>query len=311
MNETRLNTPVKPLGAGLTNKAHLLPRQILVEHFSIRAKSKEKIEILCDQERFGFFVCLSGENRITLKETREVIYTRKGGCGAYHEPEGLSSTAVYGIDEPFSMLSITMPPYTLETVFPKGKDASSRLFREKTRFTNRPYAFRFFAVQPLINTAVSQILNPPVDSDLFPAYLEGKVLEIISLMLQTLCTRQSAPDFSPSLSGVETAKLFHARTLLDENLETPPSPIEMAKQCGIGIDRMNRGFKELFGRTTSQYLRDRRMEKARNLLASGECNVTDVCLQVGYSNLSHFAKLYRNYFGHSPVKDRKQFFPVP
>jgi AraC-like DNA-binding protein len=310
MNEILPNTLVKHLGAGLTNLVYLLPRQILVERFRIQAESKEQIEISCEQERFGFFVCLSGENRITLKEAGEVIYIRKGVCGAYHEPEGLLNTAVYGTDEPFSILSITMPPEALETVFSKGKDARSRLFQEKTRFPNRPYAVRFFSVQPLINTAVSQILTPPVDPDLFPVYLEGKVLEIISLMLQTLCARDSSPDFSPSLNGVETAKLFHARTLLDEYLETPPSLIEIAGQCGLGVDRMNRGFKELFGRTTSQYLRDRRMEKARSLLASGDCNVTDACLQVGYSNLSHFAKLYRNYFGHSPVKDRKQFFPA-
>ena len=302
---------VSPSEVDLTVQAHTLPRQILVEHFRIRTESKQQIEITSDQERMGFFVCLSGEDRLTLEDTKEIIYFRKGVCGAYYEPEGLLSKAVYCPGEVFSMLSITMPPETLESVFPKGVNTLSGLFREYKNFPNRSYAVRFFPVQPLINTAVSQILSPPVDQDFLPVYLEGKVLEIISLMFQTLCAHGSSRDFSPSLNAVETAKIFHARALLEENLETPPSPIEIAGQCGLGIDRMNRGFKELFGQTISQYLRDRRMEKANILLVSGDCNVTDACFKVGYSNLSHFAKLYRNYFGHSPVKDKKQFFPAP
>ncbi len=181
---------------------------------------------------------------------------------------------------------------------------------QKKKFPNRPYAFRFFPVQPLISTAVSQLLSPPVGQELFPAYLEGKVLEIISLMLQRLCDESSNANFSPSLNKKEGAKLFQARALLEENLETPLSPIEIAGQCGLSVDRMNRGFKELFGQTISQYLRDLRMEQAKILLTSGQCSVTDACFRVGYSNLSHFAKLYRNYFGHSPVKDKKRFFPV-
>lgn len=294
----------------MTTRVHALPRQILVEHFCIRTGSGQRIDLPCDQERLGFFVCLSGENRLTVKDTREVLHIRKGVCGAYHEPKGLSSTAVYGPDEPFNMLSITMPQETLENVVANNEDVLFHLFRQKHKFSNQSYAFRFCPVQALINTAVFQILNPPVDLNLFDAYLEGKVLEIISLMLQTLCLNDKSQNFSLCRNKMETAALFQARALLEQDLEAPPSPIEIAGQCGLGIDRMNRGFKALFGRTISQHLRDCRMEKARQLLASGDCNVTDACFRVGYSNLSHFAKLYRHYFGHSPVKDRKRFFPA-
>lgn len=309
-HETSQNGPTCPSEAELIVQAHALPRQILVEHFRIRTPSKQQMEITSERERLGFFVCLSGEDRLTLQDTRDVIYLGKGICGAYYEPKGLLNTAVYGPDEPFRVLSITMPPETLENLFSNGSEALSRLFQKK-KFPNRPYAFCLLPVQSLISTAVSQILTPPVGQEFFPAYLEGKTLEIISLMTQSLCAWNSTPERSPSLNAKETAKLFHARVLLEQNLEIPLSPIDIAGQCGLGVDRMNRGFKELFGKTISQYLRDCRMEKARSLLASGDCNVTDACFQVGYSNLSHFAKLYRNYFGHSPVKDRKRFFSAP
>ena len=292
----------------LIAQTHTLPRQILVEYFSIQTQIRQAIEIPCEQERLGFFICLSGQDRLTLNDTKDVVYIRRGVCGIYHEPEGLFNTAEYHPAEPFAMLSITMPIKTLETVFSKGRQALKKLLREKGKFPARPYAFLCFETQPLIQTAASQILTPPVDRDLFPAYLEGKVLEIAALMLQTLCTGSFGHGACPSLDKAETAKLLQARAVMSENLELPPSPLEIAGQCGLGIDRMNRGFKRMFGQTPAQYLRDCRMEKAKALLASGDCNVTDACFRVGYSNLSHFAKVYRNYFGHSPVKDRKQFF---
>ncbi len=293
----------------LTVQRHHLPRQILVEHFCIQTAAKQQVAVTSEQERLGFFVCLSGEDRVSLQDSKEVIHICKGVCGAYFEPKGLLNNAVYRPDEPFSVLSVTMPPEILASAFSTGNEALCRLWQEK-RLPNRPYAFRCLSVQPLINSIVSQIFNPPVNQEIFPVYLEAKVLEIISLMLQLLCAQDSSTISSLSLNSQETAKLFEIRALLEEELEALPSPAQIAKQCGLGIDRMNRGFKELFGQTISQYLRDCRMEKARLLLMSGDCNVTDACFKVGYSNLSHFAKSYRRYFGHSPVKDRKKIFPI-
>ncbi|PIE68941.1 MAG: hypothetical protein CSA21_05275 [Deltaproteobacteria bacterium] len=307
-NNTSQNMLSFPSEADLIVQTHTLPRQILVEYIRINTKTKQQITITSEQERLGFFICLSGEDRLTLQDSKEVIYIRKGVCGAYYEPKGLLNKAIYCPDEPFRVLSISMPSKTLENTFSKGGDGLSQLFQKK-KFPNRPYAFRFLPLQPLVNTAVSQIFSPPVNQDFFPAYLEGKILEITSLMLQSLCV-DSGLDFSPSLNALETAKLFQVQALLEENFQNQLSPIEIAGQCGLSINRMNRGFKELFGRTIAQYLRDIRMEKARILLAAGDSTVTDVCFQVGYSNLSHFAKLYRNYFGHTPVKDRKRFFSV-
>ncbi len=286
-------------------QTHTLPRQIQVEHFCLKAPSKRQVEITSEQERLGFFICLSGEDRLTIEDHREVVYLRKGVCGAYYEPAGLLNKAAYSADEPFNVLSVTMPRDTLENAFFNGGDALSRLF-ERKKFPSRPYALRFFPMQPLIRTAVSQILNPPVDQDFFPAYLEAKTLELSCLMLQALCAEDGSS--SSSLSKKETARLFQVRALLEENLENPLSPIELARQCGLSVDRMNKGFKEVFGQTIFQYLRELRMEQARDLLVSGQCSVTDACFRVGYSNLSHFAKLYQHYFGHSPVKDRKRFF---
>jgi AraC-like DNA-binding protein len=294
----------------LRDQSHKLPRDILVEHFIVQTGSAHPVQVRGDRDRMGFFFCLSGYDRITVKSTQEVVHIRKGVCGVYRESKGLNRLAAYDPATPFSLLSVTMPLNTMQDLFQHGRRRLP-LFADETGWTeSRPYAFRFMPVQPQINTAVSQIINPPVDTGLLRIYLEGKALEIATLMLQALSCGQHGHGISPSLNAGETARLYHARELLTEQLQNPPSLADLARQCGFNHNRLNRGFKELFGQTVYDYLRTLRLEKARNLLASGEYNVTEACMDVGYTNLSHFAKMYRKHFGLSPIKDRKRFFPM-
>ncbi|MDR6623850.1 AraC-like DNA-binding protein [Caulobacter segnis] len=48
------------------------------------------------------------------------------------------------------------------------------------------------------------------------------------------------------------------------------------------------------------YLQDQRLQAARTLLIEQGASVTEAALQVGYVNLSQFARLYRGAFGVSP-----------
>ena len=176
--------------------------------------------------------------------------------------------------------------------------------------TGRPYAFRFMPAVPHINTAVSQVINPPVAQCLRPAYMEGKALEVTALMLEAIFSGQRGHGVIPSLNSRETALLCHAREILTSRMEDPLSLTEIARLSGLSLGRLNQGFKALFGQTAHDLLKEHRLEKARILLASGEYNVTEACMQVGYTNLSHFAKIYKQHFGVSPIKDRKRFFPI-
>ena len=52
--------------------------------------------------------------------------------------------------------------------------------------------------------------------------------------------------------------------------------------------------------TLPQYLRQIRMERAAELLRTGQCNVTEAALEVGYSSLSHFSSTFQGTFGCCP-----------
>lgn len=65
-----------------------------------------------------------------------------------------------------------------------------------------------------------------------------------------------------------------------------------------------RMFKQIYGVTPRQYLRDLRISKAKELLKKG-CPVTRVCYEVGYKSLSTFSSAFKRGTGYSPREYQK------
>ena len=63
-------------------------------------------------------------------------------------------------------------------------------------------------------------------------------------------------------------------------------------------------FKQAYGITPRQYLRDVRLSKAKELLRKG-VTVTQVCLDVGYNSLSTFSSAFKRGTGYSPLTYQK------
>ena len=71
-------------------------------------------------------------------------------------------------------------------------------------------------------------------------------------------------------------------------------------------DYLSRLFKKSMGKSISQYIRQFRMERARDLLTGTNRKVIDIGEAVGYPNYSYFCQSFREYFGSSPEKYRQE-----
>lgn len=91
-----------------------------------------------------------------------------------------------------------------------------------------------------------------------------------------------------------------ARRLLDENLGQPPGIDELARHLSVGETTLRRIFRNEFGCSMLQHLRDRRLEVARQMLRTGKWQVSQIAYRVGYSNPANFAHAYKARYGHPP-----------
>jgi AraC family transcriptional regulator len=80
----------------------------------------------------------------------------------------------------------------------------------------------------------------------------------------------------------------------------------LASQVGLSKFYFQRVFKRAMGVSPSRYHIMLRMDEARRLLRETKNSVVNVALEVGYTNPSHFAQLFRRETGLSPSDYRRQ-----
>lgn len=94
--------------------------------------------------------------------------------------------------------------------------------------------------------------------------------------------------------------LCHARDRLRETGEQSPTIEQIARELGISPFHFIRQFEAVFGVTPHQYRIAARIELAKQLLASGDHSVTDVCMEIGFSSLGSFSALFAQRVGETP-----------
>ncbi len=99
---------------------------------------------------------------------------------------------------------------------------------------------------------------------------------------------------------VRNSKLLMAMQIMENNLEDPLIPEEIAALVVLSTRQLERLFAKHLQTSPKRYYLHLRLEKARNLLRQTDLSVTDVCVACGFRSLSHFSKSYRSAFGISP-----------
>jgi AraC-like DNA-binding protein len=75
---------------------------------------------------------------------------------------------------------------------------------------------------------------------------------------------------------------------------------QFAKLSGRSISTFNREFKKAFENTPYQWIRQRRLELAHQLLQQTDKTPSRVYSEVGFEDLAHFSRSFKDHFGYNP-----------
>jgi AraC-like DNA-binding protein len=101
-------------------------------------------------------------------------------------------------------------------------------------------------------------------------------------------------------------RLGRAREFIDHCYDHPLDLDQISKKACFSRYHFLRLFRQAFNKTPHQYLTERRIERAKELLTSENLRVTDVCFEVGFQSLGSFSTLFQKYVGHAPVIYREK-----
>jgi AraC-like DNA-binding protein len=156
-------------------------------------------------------------------------------------------------------------------------------------------------ISPSMAIVLNQLLSFNLNSSIKSLYFKGKAYELLSLFFNR--SEDADIEQCPFLvDEVNVAKLKKAKDIVIANMAEPPSLQELADSIGLSLKKLKEGFKQIYGDTVYSFLFDYKMEVARKLLESGDHNVNEVGLKVGYSTSSHFIAAFKKKFGTTPKK---------
>jgi AraC-like DNA-binding protein len=191
-------------------------------------------------------------------------------------------------------INIEVDVYYLKNLIPPA-DRSSVL---QSLLQNTVPLFFEQLLYPALLKVVEEILNPPGDNTFRLFFLRIKAEELICRLLMEIDKREEKQLYPLNYRDINV--LYRIRDQIIGNIQTPPVIADLATQAAMSPSKLKRLFRQIFGNSIFNYYQQFRMKEAAHLLKTESLSVTAVGYQLGFSNLSHFSKLFESHIGMKP-----------
>lgn len=240
-------------------------------------KNKDELEVKCNNED-GLLYSQKNHSSILLStnDLRTEIRFPAGSSIQY---------VVVGItaDRLRSVLSIDKPNGTIQTI---TADHASFLFFEN--------------LDPEMELLLANIVSVDMNNSLNQFYVQIKVQELMYLLFSKLSLRENTTF--KSINSNDAEKLLVIRNEILRDLGTPPVLNELSRIASMSETKLKQLFRQTFGDSIYNYYQKARMEEAAFLLKQARHTVSQVGYELGFSNLSHFSRLFEKQYGITPKK---------
>ena len=154
---------------------------------------------------------------------------------------------------------------------------------------------------PMISVVLNQMAQQSVHESMHNLYLRAKVFELMSLYFNK--DKEMDVEQCPFLvDDKNIKKIRRAKDIIISRMTEPPTLNDLANEVEISLKKLKEGFKQVYGASVYVFLLDYKMQVSKRLLSSGNYNVNEVALKIGYSTATHFINAFKKKFGTTPKK---------
>lgn len=136
--------------------------------------------------------------------------------------------------------------------------------------------------------------------------IEAKIYEILSLHIQQHERQNSGKKLPKSISKQELKTIKEICTLIQKEPAKQYSLDQLSIDYGLSQAKLQNGFKFLYKRTVTEFIRHIRLEQSRNLIKTTDLNISQIVYSIGFTSRSYFSKIFKEKFSISPNEFKKQ-----
>ena len=285
-----------------TNLAELVLQEIPGENYSIRFVSGKILKRIYARgwiHTLGLYCYFMLKNGIRKRfDSIGKLHLRQDQYACFFT-EPTNCSAVFDKNDEFRALDFFYSPKLLEELFPIFPELKSLLELPGTILAGKAR----WAL-PSMKEITNQILNCPYDEATRQFYFDLKVRELLFQILEnTYKKKANEKIFTPW----ETARIHEARTILETYIsKKPPSIKSLSKQVALNEFKLKNGFRQFFNTGIFEWLWERRMQHARNLILTTNTPIKEISATVGYPLTTSFITAFRRRFGVTPGALRRK-----
>ncbi|WP_245468442.1 AraC family transcriptional regulator [Mesorhizobium sp. M1E.F.Ca.ET.063.01.1.1] len=128
--------------------------------------------------------------------------------------------------------------------------------------------------------------------------------QVAQLFVQMI--RLNRTYHQPAKGGLSAFDLKRVVGMIESLSDGRPTLADLAKELGISRFHFSRAFKQSTGMTPHAFIVKRRLEQSAQLLRSTNLSATEIALECGFANSSHFTIAFKRAFGTNPIEFRRR-----
>lgn len=129
-------------------------------------------------------------------------------------------------------------------------------------------------------------------------------------LLYLLCNPKGQEDSAPALERETVRRLAEIHRYMEEHLDESLTISALSRRACLSTTTFKEGFRRLYDLPVHTWLRQRRMERAAELLRDSSLSVLGVAQSVGYGSASQFSAAFHRQYGMTPAMYRKMSEPA-
>lgn len=179
------------------------------------------------------------------------------------------------------------------------KPAPGDTFLERIITADQPYLYEEIS-SPEMQDVADKILTADLPQELQHFYFKLRAEDLIYLFFVELLKRRHTGNYPLNVADVKM--MYRIRDKINADLALVPSIPSLAQEAAMSESKMKRLFKQIFGSSIYNYYQALRMQEAAYLIREQKKSVSEAGYALGFSNLSHFSRIFERYIGLKPKK---------
>lgn len=154
---------------------------------------------------------------------------------------------------------------------------------------------------PEISSVFNQIRNFKGNEYCSKLFFKSKIDELTAIIIQKADMLQ---NLNASVSIADRNAIIEITAYLNQNLSKKFSLIELSADACMSISKFKYVFKNVVGQSLSEYITQKRMEHACEMLSYSNLYIAEIAHLIGYKNAGSFSSQFKKYMGVLPIDYR-------